>query len=294
MWEDFVKVPFAGIIVLRPFGVLTHFTSRRGTMSGLVNWRGCAVFTLAAAINFVAHRETQAAVLITALNSPATENFDAYAGSAATVPANMVWTTTGSTINYGGIYDSSGAYANANASLALIYSTNSTTDRAFGARRPSDAVTYDLAWSFVNNTGANISQFVVTWDVEQYGQGNRATQMNFNYNPNATTPTSTGITGTTLTLATVGSDPGINFPNGPVVTNRSVTIDLATPLLDQQPIDFRWTMTSGAGMNTNARIGWDNLSVTATLVPEPATALLGGGLVWALAGLGRRTRAGRA
>jgi len=290
------------------------------------------MFTAVAAINFVGRRETQAAVLITALDAPITENFDTYAGTAATIPANFTWDTAASSVTFGGTFDGNTAYSSAvnNMSLAQYFSPTSTTDRAFGAKRRSEGGgptnppanpdsggtnLYVLTWSFVNNTGADISQFNISWNVEQYGQGNRSTALDFNYNPNGAGVTASGISGQTFTSAlrgNGGTDPAtqVNFyssntvdsyeldPNqtttstnrgvktSPVITAYSVTVTPTTPLADGQSIDFRWTNRSGNGNAINALIGWDHLSVTA--VPEPATVGLSG--LVCTAGLVRRAR----
>src|SRR5215208_3786848 len=191
-------------------------------MGGLVNWRCCAMCMAVAAIDFVAHSETQAAVSITALDTPITENFDTYAGSAATIPANFAWNTGTSSVTFGGTFDGNTAYSSSvnNMSLAQYFSPISTTDVAFGAKRRSEGPgpsnppanpdsggtnLYVLTWSFVNNTGADISQFSVSWDVEQYGQGHRATALDFNYNPNSAGVTASGISGQTYSLALFGT-----------------------------------------------------------------------------------------
>lgn len=254
-----------------------------------VNLRYCAVLAAALAANF-GYSETRAATMITAFNSPMTENFDTFDGSAGTIPANFTWAPDPGT-TAGGIHDSAvNAYSNNNRWYAFLHSTTSTTDRAFGSKRQPTGTPAILTWSFVNQTGTAISEFDVSWDVEQYTRGNRLTTIDFDYNPNGAGPTQAGITGTTSTVAAIGSTTGENLPS-PIFTSRSVSIALATPLANGQSIDFRWLTISGATVsNQNAGIGVDNLSVTA-IIPEPSTACLGG-LLFAMAGsarvLGRR------
>lgn len=257
-------------------------------MSERMTLRLCSIFSVAVAAN-LGFREARAATIITTTNSPMTENFDAFAGSNATIPANFTRTpdgASGTLTNFDrGTYDSSGAYSNLNGLYALFYSPSSTTDRAYGLKRQPNATPDILAWSFVNQTGADITNFNVSWDVEQYTFGNRATTIDLDYNPNGAGVTQAGIVGTTLTTASVGGGSGANLPS-PTITSRSVSIALATPLADGQSIDFRWlTKSDQTGTGANAHIGIDNLSVTA-LVPEPCTIWLG---VWvcAISGLSR-------
>ena len=259
-------------------------------MTESVNFRQCAVMAAAAAIIFASYCDARAATIITTFNSPATENFDNFEGSVATIPANFTWNTPNNVTTPGGIYNSGGAYNNNNRWYALVHNPTSTTDRAFGARRNSTSMatpdTYELIWSFTNQTGVDIAEFNVAWNVEQYSKGGRPTGIDFNYNPNGTGATSAGIGGTTLTSADFAAGSAANLAS-PIITPRSVTITLPTPLSNGQSIDFRWLMISGfAGTGVNAHIGVDDLSVTA--IPEPSTACIGGfGLVWAIAGLAR-------
>jgi hypothetical protein len=230
--------------------------------------------------------ETRAALMITSFESPMTENFDTFAGTNATIPANFTWSSDAVTGVERGVYDSAGPYNNNNGLYALYYSPTSTTDRSFGTKRQPNPTPAILTWSFVNQTGADISEFDVSWDVEQYAFGNRPTAIDFDYNPNGAGATQAGITGTTQTVATTGGGTGQNLPS-PIITSRSVSIALATPLANGQTIDFRWITTGNTGGMANAHIGVDNLSVIA--IPEPSTACIGG-LFIAIAGSARTLR----
>src|SRR3954447_18288671 len=116
-----------------------------------------AAIVFAAALQ-VSCEKTHAAMIITAFNSPMTENFDTFAGTAATVPVNFTWTPDGiggSTTGVDrGLFDTATtAYTNNNGLYALLYSSNSATDRAFGTKRQPNTNPDILAWSFVNQTG---------------------------------------------------------------------------------------------------------------------------------------------
>src|SRR3954451_2754908 len=121
------------------------------------NLRWTTVCAFVVAIHFCS-AQTWAAMMITAFNSPMTENFDTFAGTAATVPANLTWTPDGiggSTTGVDrGLFDTATtAYTNNNGLYALLYSSNSATDRAFGTKRQPNTNPDILAWSFVNQTG---------------------------------------------------------------------------------------------------------------------------------------------
>src|SRR5436190_4875423 len=148
----------------------------------------CAWYATAVAmiLGFV---EARGAMIINSFNAPATENFDTFAGTVATIPANFTWTpdgASGTNTNFErGLYDTATtAYNNNNGLYALLYSANSATDRAFGTKRQPNATPSILVWRFLNQTGASIPSFNVSWDVEQYTQGGRPTTIDLDYNPN--------------------------------------------------------------------------------------------------------------
>jgi hypothetical protein len=265
-----------------------------------VHFRHCAVLVAALAANF-GLRETRAAMMITNFVTPMTENFNTFAGTHASIPANFTWTpdgAAGTNTNFerGFFNPATQAYTNNNGLYALYYSsTGDQSDRAFGTKRQPNGTPIPLAWSFTNQTGADISSFDVSWDVEQYTQGGRPTKIDFDYNPNGAGPTQAGIVGTTLTTAQTGiPTSGANLPGGtppgggpPIITSRSVSISLATPLANGQSIDFRWITTGVEPAGGNAHFAVDNLSVTA--LPEPTTLGIAG-LLCAIVGSARAAR----
>ena len=255
-------------------------------MNARLNSCRCAWFA-AAVITTLGFGEARAAMIINSFNTPATENFDTFAGTIATIPANFTWTpdgASGTNTNFErGVYDTATtAYNNNNGLYALVYSTNSATDRAFGTKRQPNSTPIYLTWSFINQTGADISSFDVSWDVEQYTQGGRPTKIDLDYNPNGAGPTQAGIVGTTLATAQTGTPTsgallsGGTPPGGgpPIITSLSVSIALATPLANGQSIDFRWITNGVDPAGGNAHFAVDNLSVTA--VPEPS-------IIWSIA-----------
>jgi hypothetical protein len=251
-----------------------------------LNCRRIAAFTVTLAA-YSGFCETRAAAIISSLNAPMTENFDTFAGTIATVPANFTWTPddpplSGTNFERGLLDTATTAYGSNNGLFALLYSTVSSTDRAFGTKKQPQSDPVILTWSFINQTGADISKFNVSWDVEQYTQGGRPTKIDFDYDANGAGATQAGIVGTTLTTAQTGTPTsGANLPGGtppgggpPIMTPRSVSVSLATPLANGQSIDFRWLTTGIDPSGGNAHFAVDNMSVTA--VPEPS-------IIWSVA-----------
>ena len=221
--------------------------------------------------------------IITSFGVAATEDFDTFEGTLATVPTDFTWSD--GDYDPGGIYNGAGAYVNNNSTYALGFDpAGIPADRAFGSKSPTSGTDF-LNWTITNGTGAAISTFSVSWDVEQYSQAGRPTTVDFNYNSNGGGFTQNGIVGTTLTAAITGADGNLSSV---AVTNRSVTVNLGTALQDGQSILFGFGIFGGAGSaGSNAHIGVDNISVTA--IPEPTSfALLNGVLVGI--GLVRRRR----
>jgi len=221
--------------------------------------------TLPVAICTVICCTGNAAEIISSLGTTFTEDLDSFAGTTASLPANFAWSNTDFTP--GGIYDAAGAYHNRNSTFALVL--NNSSERAFGSKRDTSSILDSLDWEFTNATGATISGFIASWDVEQYSVAGRATSIDFGYNPGGGF-TQTGIVGTTLTAAsTAGTAANLSSI---AVTSRSVSIPMSTPLPNGANIQFRWDIGNGLGASSNAHIGVDNLRVTA--VPEPSAFLL--------------------
>jgi hypothetical protein len=251
-------------------------------MIEIVNLRRCVLWAITAGSIFGSHGDTPAAMIISGFNSPMTENFNTFAGTHASIPANFTWTpdgSLGSATNFErGLFNPAlQAYTNNNGLYALYYSAaDDSSDRAFGTKRQPNATPITLDWNFTNQTGQDIAEFNVSWDVEQYTRGGRPTKIDFQYNPNGAGYTQAGIVGTTLTTAQTSTvTGGENLPGGtppgggpPIITPRTVSIALATPLANGQSIDFRWITTGVDPSGGNAHFAVDNVSVTA--VPEPA------------------------
>jgi hypothetical protein len=152
---------------------------------------------------------------------------------------------------------------------------------------PSSSV-ITLTLNAQNNTGAIVTGFDIAWDVEQCSQAGRATTVNFSYRLGADSFGTINLAGTTLTTATIGTDPATSNLASIAVTNRSISIT-GLSMANLATADFRFSWTNGAGAGSNAHIGVDNFSLTA--VPEPKTwALIGIGTSFMLWNLRRRHR----
>lgn len=223
-----------------------------------------------------------AVVVISSSGQVDNEDFNSFAGTALSVPANFSY--SGTDYNPGGFYNLSGSYSNSNSTYALrANGLVDANERAFGSKVGASEGPFTLTWTFQNNTGSSLTDFAISWDVEQYSAAFRATTVDLRYSINAGPATQAGISGTTLTTASLGATDGANL-SSIATTNRSVSLTLASPLLNTQQISFLWTWTSGAGSGNNAYIGVDNLSVTSTAVPE-SSAFMFAGLALSTSGL---------
>lgn len=196
----------------------------------------------------------QHSITATGSGSAYTQDFDSYDGN--TLPAN--WTTTATQAGY---YNRNTAYVNTNQFYALR-ENSSSTDKAFGGKLApnsgtcSGTGTRTLTFTVRNNTGTEINGFVITWNVEQYSQGQRAPSVTLSHNFGGTT---------TGTLATTASQTGTdgNLSSIVLVASRSATISGLT-LANNATGTFTFTFCTGSGSNNNGHIGVDDFSVYAT------------------------------
>jgi hypothetical protein len=135
-------------------------------MTEQLRWRRLASFAVAVAAIFGSYGETRAATIISSLNSPMTENFGTFAGTIASIPPNFSWTSdaapgSGTNFERGFFNPAFQAYNNNNGLYALYYSsTDDQSDRAFGTKRQPNATPITLEWSFLNQTGRDLSKFI--------------------------------------------------------------------------------------------------------------------------------------
>ena len=210
---------------------------------------------------------------ITGLFTPVTENFSSYQGTEVTLPSGV--STFGSGFpNYGGFYDRDDSYSNSNLAYALR-DNSSSSEIAFGMKRPASTAVASLNWQLTNDTGGDITSFTITWDAWQLSEAGRATELTlFNYNAGSGF-TSDGLTSSTFTASTAPSDANLSAIS---VSPQSATINLTSALEDGNSITLGWRWLQGAGGGGNAHVGLTDISVTA--IPEPSSIIM-----MALAGL---------
>lgn len=228
---------------------------------------------------------SRAAYILTAVNTPVTEQFTSYDGLAA--PAN--WTlaaVTGPPVfngqndgsSTGGGFYSYGATGNPN--RALGYLGNS-----------GDSQSITNAATYTNSTGETITQLAISFDAQQW----RSENVSFDGRINgwAVAISIGGGPYADVTVGNLSSWQSINtLPEGPVdgYTQSSTRSGTLTGLSIANGVDFllRWSSNEGTGTGWSQGIAIDNVSVTA--VPEPTTWVSCGLAALAAAGVARRFR----
>lgn len=187
----------------------------------------------------------------------ATETFNTYAGSAATVPTG--WTIT-TTLPQSGLYNNTSTLGASNAVYGLL-ANGVGTETAMGAKvaantgNPTGTGLATFQYCTTNQTGNTLAGLGLAWDVEQYSEGLRATIVDLQYKVGA--GTYAAVTGSAVTAQTNAT--GANIVP-PVITNKTAT--LAVPVLPAQQVCFLFSIKTGAGSGNNAHIGIDNFAVT--------------------------------
>lgn len=229
---------------------------------------------------------------ITDFGLVSSENFNGFTGSESMLPANFSVVGAGpgnlSEPYFNGYYSSSAPVAGNH--IFALDDGISGFNIAFGMRVHSgQSNPVFLDWSFINETGVEISGFLVGWDFQQFSTTSRRTRITAEINPAGSGWTTAGISGfneqTAVTGTAVNHSPRLS-------TSNSFEVLLGVPLQHGEGIAIRWGFYDGTGFGGNSHIGVDNLSVQA--VPEPATyslILLAAAL--GLAGWVRRQKAQR-
>lgn len=207
-----------------------------------------------------------AAISLSALNTPATENFDtlAAAGTSAVVPNGWAFAETGANANT----TYTAGTGSGNAGDTYSFGAANSSERAFGGLRSSNLVPA-IGASFTNNTGAAISALSVAYTGEEWrlGTAARTDQLDFQYSLTATA-INTGGAGvwtdvnaldfvTPNTAATGAKD-------GNAAANRTAVAAAITNLNIPNGATFfiRWTDAAASGSNDGLAI--DDFSITAS------------------------------
>lgn len=250
--------------------------------------------TLAGATLVAAAASLQgSAFSFTGIGQTYTENFNNYLGSAATLPNHMFveWDTSRS-----GMSGPDSPYTGVNDGAFTAY-TSDSADYSFGIRErePVDLRDARLFFEFTNNTGAPLSQFMVSYDVEAWFIGDRRNRLRLKYDDLLDSPDratfETDIFSTDNPSTTMTANTSVD---GSLAANRTTvsgmvditTIDDGTgnffePIADGETAWFRWQFSNADGDGGALRSGLaiNNLSIQA--IPEPSTyaALFGVGVL---------------
>lgn len=204
------------------------------------------------------------------------QDFDTFRGTAATIPSNWSFSSTqnGTAANriiYNGQTNPATSAVNGNNFYAGRASSTSSDYSVLQKQGTSGSSTF--TFTATNNTGAPITGFVISWNVEQMILGyNRSATVNFTYQIDGGGYGSSGITGTTLyTSATSGSNTAsssFGYVNG-TPTPYSITITgISVPA--GKTVDFRFSVTSGTEGGSNPQVGIDDFKMYATASPTCA------------------------
>jgi hypothetical protein len=193
------------------------------------------------------------------------QNFNTYAGSAATIPTGWSIAFSG-TATYNG--QGNGGMGTAG---AWAYGTTGGTDFAFGALRGATPGNLTLAVGFVNNTGSTITSLTFTWNYEQWRYAN-------------TTGFDLSGTGALAGNAIVNAADfvGLAVGTGGNGTPTSTPISLTVSGLSIAPgatYGLSWVTTLPAMGNAGNGIAIDDFNLNlGAVIPEPST--------WAMITLG--------
>lgn len=256
------------------------------------------------------------AVLIDGV-TPYTQNFDSMgaatnnSSTAITLPAEWAASVTGGSFNTDG---SAGALTPTNSSKLLNLGSSGNGERALGIGfRGVGSYTGRIGVAITNNASAAFESLSVSFTGEQWRTGGNRNfnpdmvdpaTLQFEYSTNATSLTDgTWVAVTALDFSSLVNQTADASLNGNLAANReAVSHTFALSLVPGATVWIRWTSQTNqvtgvhdssaaytAATNQAHFIGIDDLSLTATLVPEPASLVLAslGGLLM----LPRRRRA---
>jgi hypothetical protein len=201
-------------------------------------------FAAYAAVSISAHAQQS---ITTALYS---QNFNSYAGSAATMPTG--WSAT---------FNGTLAYKGTNAGTTTTggaYAFGTSPDFSLGAVRSGSAdpgITY--IGSFTNGTGATITSLTLTWNYEQYrGAGN-------------TSGWDLTGTGALASNAILNAQDFVGATSVSGTTSTSISFTLTgLSIAPGAAFGFSWATTDLGGADND--VGIDDFSMQAvTAVPEP-------------------------
>jgi hypothetical protein len=235
-----------------------------------------------------------AAISIDALNAEYSEDFDSFTGSgfSATPSAGQLdsdaWAISGmkdGTLDFGGTQtgnDFALGTSSGGETQGGIYAFEvATDDFALGVQSTTDDFTPgDFTLKVLNNTGSEITQLDLSYEVWVYNDQNRGNSFNFSHSSDDNSYTAVAGLNVTSPEAKDGSPAWAK-------TDRSISLT-GLSISDGDNYYFRWTGNDAGGTGSRDEFALDDISMTA--IPEPATAgLLGLGAL-ALTLVRRRLR----
>ena len=128
-----------------------------------------------------------------------------------------------------------------------------------------------LLFGFQNNFGQTITNLDLNWNFERYRMGTRTQSWEFYTSTNGVDWSSV-IAGN---QSYSGTNNAIVF-NPPESTNKSVTLSNLN-IQDGESYYLRWSYVTTGSWSNGQGLGIDDVAITASVVPEPTTALLAGG-----------------
>jgi hypothetical protein len=193
----------------------------------------------------------QAQVDFSTLMTTYSQDFQTYAGTSGSVPAN--WTNSYNDYTPGGTYSNTGTYSNANSNRAL--NQDGSGDLAIGAKIGASEGPMNLTLSCINTIpGTVITGLSISWNAEQYSRGGRSTSLELvnNLSGSFSTPT--------LYVSTTGT--GANLPT--VSVNAFSVNYTGLNINPGSSFSLIWRITTGSpgGDGNNSHLGLDDVSIS--------------------------------
>lgn len=214
-----------------------------------------------------------AQISISSFGTAVTESFTIGTSATASLPTNWKMTAAGTASptwsDAANLTATTQASSTGSPTTAGRYNWGNgttTTDRAIGFMSNSSSVPSpsSIMAFYSNTTGSTIDSLTITFDIERYRINTAAAAVTF----------FTSINGSTWTAQTAGNTGAFstgasayNFTNGTVVS-KSVTLS-SLGLTSGSSFYLRWNFDT-TGANSQG-LGLDNVSLTASAIPEPST-----------------------
>jgi autotransporter-associated beta strand protein len=192
------------------------------------------------------------------LTTTITEDFDTYAGTPGTLPADFSIDVTAPGTIYWGNSNGSGSPLNSG-----IYNFTNGTDKSFGIlegdQGSGDIADSRLLLHFTNNTGAAITRLRVRYQVQVWRDGARKNSIGLKYN---TVPTGFGDQPTIVTTeakVNAGGDVNYDGADPSYYTQVDVQFNLPSALPNGNSAYLRWQYSTASGSGRRDGLGIANI-----------------------------------